>query len=50
MKEQERVPDFECRTDKAIIRIHGKPDYERLEKATIDFMRKVEKNKRKQDN
>lgn len=49
MAEHKSTPDFEYRTDKAIIRIHGKPDYERIEKATIDFMRKVERSKQKQD-
>lgn len=34
----------------AIVNMHGKVDREKLEAATIKFMKKVERSKRKNDN
>lgn len=36
----------EFKTDKAIIRIHGNPNREKVEDATINFLKKVQKRKK----
>ena len=38
----------EFRTDKAIVRIHGKSDRETIESATIRYLKGVQKCKRKE--
>ena len=39
----------EFRTDKAIVRIHGKSDRETIESASIKFMKEVRKCKREKE-
>lgn len=45
---QSTAPAAEYRIGKAIVRMHGTPDREKLEEATLKFMRQVEMRKRQQ--
>lgn len=45
---QSTSPAAEYRIGKAIVRMHGKPDREKVEAATLKFMRQVQLRKRQQ--
>lgn len=41
---------FECKVGKATVRIHGNPDRERIEAATLKFLKAAEQQRRKARN